>query len=107
MKDETLDTEAFTLFRAGCSQPAKWEDFTERQKDHWRAVAANARWIHTQPRPTRKEIAAIVLEHWPKDGEDPRYPTSVRCGADGCNWTGRFPGEISEHVADLICGEVA
>lgn len=100
-----LDTEAFTLFRAGCSQQSNWEDFTERQKNHWRAVAANAREIHATPRPSRKEIAALVLEHWPRDWNDPRYPSAVRCGAEGCNWEGRFPGDIAEHVADLITAD--
>lgn len=102
MKDETLDTEAFALFRAGCSQSTTWEELTDRQKNHWRAVAANAREIHAPARPARDEIAAIVLEHWPKEYNDPRYPTSVHCGAQGCVWLGRFPGDISEHVADLI-----
>lgn len=94
-----LDVEALQLFHAGTSQRAEWDDFTARQKDHWRAVAVKAREIHT---PVRAGIAAIVLEHWPKEYNDPRYPTSVHCAAVGCVWLGRFPGDIAEHIADLV-----
>ena len=41
-----LDTEALELFHAGASQIANWDDFTDRQRDHWRAVAMKAREIH-------------------------------------------------------------
>lgn len=50
----------------------------------------------------RERIASILLNHWVLEVPHPRYPTFVRCMADGCGWEGRFPGEISEHNADLI-----
>jgi len=43
---EGLDGEALALFRAGCSRPVTWDEFTDRQKKHWRAVAHKAREIH-------------------------------------------------------------
>lgn len=98
-----LDAEALMLFQAGTTQVAYWDEFTDRQMDHWRAVAMKAREIHA-PLPTRHEIAEIVLHHWARDWKDPRYPTAVRCGAEGCDWQGRFACEISEHVADIISG---
>lgn len=45
MADE-LDAEAVQLFYAGTSQRPAWDDFTERQKDHWRAIARKAREMH-------------------------------------------------------------
>lgn len=53
-------------------------------------------------RPTRADIAKLVLEHWPQEYIDPRYPAAFRCAAAGCEWHGRFAGDIAEHVADLL-----
>ena len=50
----------------------------------------------------RDEIAAVVLNHWCLELPAAQFPTMVKCMADGCGWTGRFPGDISEHNADLI-----
>lgn len=47
-------------------------------------------------------IATIIREHWVEGWDDPRYPCSVRCMKDGCEWEGRFPGDIADHCADLI-----
>jgi hypothetical protein len=50
----------------------------------------------------REQIAEIILNHWALEIPISQYPTYVKCMADGCGWEGRFPGDISEHCADLI-----
>ena len=50
----------------------------------------------------RGDMSNIIREHWVESWEHPNYPTAVRCMAEGCEWEGRFPGDISEHVADIL-----
>lgn len=61
-----LDAEAIALFHAGTSQRAEWWQFTDLQKNHWRAVALKARSIHNANHPKRRavdvEAAARTLQ---------------------------------------------
>jgi len=50
----------------------------------------------------REQIASILLNHWACEIPVTQFPTYVKCMADGCDWEGRFPGDVSEHNADLI-----
>ena len=50
----------------------------------------------------RDDVAAIVREHWAMEGPSLKYLSVVKCMADGCEWIGRFPGDIADHVADLL-----
>lgn len=56
-------------------------------------------------------MADIVREHWVQSWEHPTYASAVRCMKEGCTWEGRFPGDISEHVAEELAnagyGELA
>jgi len=60
-EQEPLDAEALMLFRAGCTQTATWSEFTDRQRDHWRAVATKARKIHKGAASAR-DLARLALE---------------------------------------------
>lgn len=64
----SLDAEAFAFFRAGTTQPAEWWQFTDLQKNHWRAIAKKAREIY---RPTQafKVIAPRHCECCGPSGE--------------------------------------
>lgn len=60
-----LDAEALQLFHAGTSQRAEWDDFTDQQKDHWRAVARKAREMYASrlvDRETVEQAAKDVYE---------------------------------------------
>lgn len=52
--------------------------------------------------PTREEMSAIIRQHWVEKWEHPTYASAVRCMKEGCDWEGQFPGDISDHVADLL-----
>jgi hypothetical protein len=51
---------------------------------------------------SKELMTQIVREHWVENWEHPTYPTAVRCMAEGCQWEGRFPGDIAGHVADVL-----
>lgn len=56
---------------------------------------------------TRDTMVAIVAEHWVEKWNDKVHPSAVRCMKPGCDWQGRFPGQIAEHNADLILEALA
>ena len=50
----------------------------------------------------RDVIEQIILEHWVEKWDDRKHPSVVKCCYPGCEWRGRFPGDIAEHNTDLI-----
>ena len=47
-------------------------------------------------------MADIIREHWVEKWEHPSFCNAVRCMAEGCTWEGQFPGDIAEHVAEVL-----
>lgn len=62
----SLDEDALTLFRAGCTQEVTWDDFTDRQKDHWRAVARKAKELHVKAyaEAEYQRVSAAIKNRW-------------------------------------------
>lgn len=45
-------------------------------------------------------IEEIVGKHWPVDLPNSPYVSEVGCY--GCEWSGRFPGEINAHITEVL-----
>lgn len=60
---DPLDIEALALFRAGCGRTVTWQEFTEKQRNHWRGIARKAREIHDskdRDAERNKEVQALI-----------------------------------------------
>lgn len=79
------------------ARKALGHDWMETANATSRAALAEAK-----EKRTRDAVATIVREHWVENWEHPTYANAVRCMKEGCGWEGQFPGDIADHVAELL-----
>lgn len=99
----TIPTEAIEAAAKDLDQmrtnPATLIDYLSSEKVARLALEAAAPLMRSA---SAAAMATIIREHWPAEVPHPMYPTYVQCMKHGCEWDGRFLGDISEHVAELI-----
>ena len=96
--------EAAALAAFSATNHLQWDDIheTDRRLNRLVARAALEAAAPHMERTSAAEMASIIREHWAAEVPHPMYPTYVQCMKHGCDWDGRFLGDISEHVAELI-----